>query len=166
MASRVREGIVHLYSAFMWTHLEYCIWVWDPQHRKDVELLERVQRRAMKMIKRLEHLSCEDTLKELGLSSLEKRRLQAGLIMTFLYLKGVYKHDNFFFTWVDSDRTRGNGFKVKQGRFRLDTGEVFLQEGGEMLEQAAWRSFLNTSSLEVFKARLYGALGNLIQCLT
>jgi len=93
----VREVIVSLSSVFLRPHLEYCIGVRGPQYTRDVEPLESVQRRAMKMIKRLEHLSCEDTLKELGLSSLEKRRLQAGLIMTFLYLKGVYKHDNFFF---------------------------------------------------------------------
>ena len=63
------------------------------------------------MIGGLEHLSYEEMLRELGLFSLEKRRLQGDLIVAFQYLKGAYKQEGErLFTGVDGDRTRRNGF--------------------------------------------------------
>jgi len=96
------------------------------------------------------------------LLSLEKGRLWADLIVAFQYLKGVYKHEGKqLFTWVDSDSTRGNGFKLKEGRFRLDVRGKFFSLRLVRCWNRLPREVVDAPFLEVFKTRLDGTLGNL-----
>lgn len=97
------------------------------QHKNDISLLSQVQRRLTKMIKGIEHLSCEESLRELGLFSLEKRRLQGDLTTAFQDWKGAHRKDGAgLFTRACSNRTRRNGLKLSKGRFRSDIRKKFF----------------------------------------
>jgi len=125
--------------------------------------LEWVQRRATKMIQRLEHLSYEERLRELVLFSLEQRRLREDLIAALQYFKGPYRRDGEnLFSRGCWNKTRSNGFKLKEGGFRLDIRKTFFT----MRVEKHWNCFpsevVEAPSLETFKARLDRAPSHLV----
>ena len=107
-------------KAIVRPHLEYCIQAWRP-YRKDIGKLERIQRRATKMIPELRGLSYESRLLQCGLTTLETRRLRGDQIEVFKIVNGYEDVDrSIFFKLKEGSRTRGNKAALVKEQCRLD----------------------------------------------
>uniref|UniRef100_A0A8C3PDM1 Reverse transcriptase domain-containing protein n=1 Tax=Chrysemys picta bellii TaxID=8478 RepID=A0A8C3PDM1_CHRPI len=127
ISNRDKEVLLPLYKALVRPHLEYCVQFWSPMFKRDELKLERVQRRATRMIRGMENLLYERRLEELGLFTLTKRRLRGDMIALFKYIRGINTREGEeLFQLSTNVDTRTNGYKLAVGKFRLEIRRRFL----------------------------------------
>ena len=150
-----KDNIVRLYKALVRPKLEYCIQVWSPYLRKDIDMIERVQRRATKMIEGLSKLGYDERLRKTGLISLEKRRVRGDLIQVFRMIKG-FDRINYrdYFEFALESRTRGHSFKLLKKRSNREFRKHFFTQRVVNCWNSLPQSVVDADSINSFKNRL------------
>ena len=150
-----RDALLHLYKTLIRPVLEYSSCVWHPLLKKDIEKLEKVQRRATKLVRSLRNLDYPSRLRSLKLPTLAYRRHRSDMLQVFRLVTGIDDFDpSQFFSMAKTKRTRGHGFKMekKRARTKLRQG-VFSQR-----VVTHWNNLpedvVMSPSINTFKSRL------------
>ena len=145
-----------LYVALVRPKLEYGNVVWSPRLQSHIDELERVQRRATKLVPTLKDKSYEDRLQALNLPSLAYRRMRGDAIEVYKYTHGKYNVRSLPFELVDEDAqpTRNNGFKIAKKRCASSVRKDFLGNRAVNPWNSLPSDVVQAPSLNSFKARL------------
>jgi len=155
--SRSKDVIVKLYKALVRPKLEYCVQAWRPFLRKDIDSMERVQRRATRMITECKGQSYESRLETLDLIRIEDRQTRGDLIQVFKFIKGVDNIDyREFFQLADHSRTRGHKFKIIKVRSRLEIRRNYFSQRVVNKWNELPQYVVEAESVNTFKNRLDG----------
>lgn len=152
--NRDRNTLLRLYQSLVRPKLEYCVQAWRPYLKKDVDLLENVQRRATRLMFKDRGFSYGERLRILGLTTLETRRLRGDLIEVFKIFKGFVnvKYTDFF--TLSNTGLRGHNFKLYKPQVRLDIRKYFFSV--RVIDE--WNSLpvaiINCNTIHTFKKKI------------
>ena len=149
---RNKRNILNLYKTLVRPILDYGAAVWSPHQKGDIEKVEKIQRRATRMIEEIRYLPYEDRLKECNLITLELRRRRYDLIETFKIMNEIYAVNKEKFFQIRTNSTRGHDQKIYKQQSRLNARKFFFTQrvvnDWNKLPQAA----VNARTLDQFKS--------------
>ena len=151
-----KEDFIVIYKTYIRPHLEYCVQAWSPHLKKDIECLERIQRRATKSVKGFKKMEYNERLKQLGLYTLEKRRLRGDLIEVYKILNDKEGTDKakFFKPALDSHRLRGHSQKLFKPRCTTTVRRTFFSSRVVNDWNNLPQHVIDASTVNTFKNRL------------
>ena len=147
------EVVCKLYTSLIRPTMEYGIVAWSPVYKKDADAIERVQRRATKLVPKIKMLSYTERLKKLKLPSMYYRRARGDMIEAFKYLTRVYKTDNPLVRDYDT-RTRGHHQKLKKLHAKTQIRKNFFSIRVVDLWNSLPQDIVSSKSVNLFKNRL------------
>ena len=122
------QNIMNFYKTLVRPILDFCSGIWNPYLKQDIEKLEKVQRQATKMISEIRNLPYRERLRRCKLMTLEERRRRYDLIEMFKIMKGIYKVNKENLFEMNTNSTRGHGWKVKKKHCRLNLRKFFFTQ--------------------------------------
>ena len=128
IVSRDKAIFLKLYKQLVRSHLEYAVSVWNPHLKRDIERIEKVQRCASKCINGMQSKSYQDRLRILGIDSLQKRSCVFNLVELLKIIDNLspLNFDDFFFSFVEHNSTRGHQYKLAKKYSQLDCHKYFF----------------------------------------
>ena len=152
---REKNLIIPLYKSIVRPHLEYCIQAWRPHLKKDIDKLERVQRRATKLIPELRILSYEDRVQQCKLTTLETRRIRGDQIEVFKITHGIEGLDSgMFFKYKTDNGTRGHSWALAKERCKLDIRKYAFSQRTINEWNRLPGECVNATSVNMFKNKI------------
>ena len=123
-----KEGFLIIYKGYVRPHLEYPIQAWSPYLKGDVNHLEKVQRRAIRLVKGFKKLKYEERLRRLSLTILQQRRLRGNVIETYKIMTGKEKVDRNDFFKLQTRNFHNTSYKPETTRSRLELRRNFFSQ--------------------------------------
>ena len=148
-----RTTFTLLYKSLVRSHLEYGQEIWSPWRKSQMEKLEKVQRRATKLVASIRHLPYKDRLRKLKLPSLGHRRLRGDIILMYKMVRGLLK-TSLEIPYSPNPNLRGHSFKLETGRYNTQARRHFFTnrivgEWNKLPEEV-----INALTMDQFKSRL------------